>query len=275
MKIKNILVPIDFSECSINALKYALAMSHEIKSKVTVIHSYHVPLPSTDISFTLDADSIEDYKKKVLEDFAALKSMIHGLNQANFKVIIAYAIDAILMSVENFSTDLIIMGTKGASGISKTFLGSVSTSVVKKSKVPVLVIPADQTFKPFNKIAFACDYGNMQDPLGLDLLKTFALLFDSSIHIVNVNTGDGTRRDESPHAINVLNNSFQGAKFSYHDIANEDIVEGINRYIQSHEIDLLSVMPRKHRIIEKILKPSVSKKIVQHTHLPMLTFHEE
>ena len=55
MKINNILVPVDFSDCSRNALVYAIELAQRTESKLHLIHSYYIPVPTADIAVVVDA----------------------------------------------------------------------------------------------------------------------------------------------------------------------------------------------------------------------------
>jgi hypothetical protein len=67
---------------------------------------------------------------------------------------------------------------------------------------------------------------------------------------------------------------FRDVKAEFHSIEATEITEGINWFVDKSKLDWLVVIPKKHRLIEKIFKRSQTKELVYHTHVPILCIHE-
>ncbi len=143
-EVKNILVPIDFSENSEKITQYAVMVAQKFAAKLTVLfvaQSFfetnsdffvpHVPIAE------LEQDIFESSKKKMA--LFIEESMDASVSQ-NSVVLLGDVAQEILNYVEEKKIDMIIMGTHGYKGLDKLLFGSVAEKVVKMSPCPVLTI---------------------------------------------------------------------------------------------------------------------------------------
>ncbi|KZE73380.1 universal stress protein [Paenibacillus elgii] len=141
MPFQKVLVAFDGSELSVKALQKAVAITQEDSAELIVIHVYQSPVLAYGSAFvTVPANLDQDYEefarsvlKEAEEVTAGVSGVKHVLQQGQPAV-------TILEYAEENGVDLIIMGSRGLSGIREFVLGSVSHNVVQHSKVPVLVI---------------------------------------------------------------------------------------------------------------------------------------
>ncbi len=139
MMFSNILVPYDGSELAMKSLETAIELAKLNPSiKVTALHVYQLPAKRV-------ADSIYNpIKKTIIEDahevISHAKEKLEEIaEQAEAVVAEGAPIRVILEKTHENKSDLIIMGSRGLSGI-KEFLGSVSHYISQNSNVPVLLI---------------------------------------------------------------------------------------------------------------------------------------
>jgi nucleotide-binding universal stress UspA family protein len=139
MKITNILVPIDHSPCSEQALDYAVALAAKLDAKVTMLSVVGIPTYGTpDMGIGITApmlDELVEDNQRALDALAKNRPFI-----AKTLVSTGDARDVILQTVEQQQADLIVMGTHGRRGISRALLGSVTEMIVRTSPVPVLTV---------------------------------------------------------------------------------------------------------------------------------------
>ena len=139
MKITNILVPVDHSACSEQALDYAIALAESVGAKVALlsvvgIPTYGVPDLGVGITAPMMDNLIADHQK-------ALDAMTKNRPAVSQVLVRAGdARDVILQTAEELGSDLIVMGTHGRRGISRALLGSVTEMIVRTSPVPVLTV---------------------------------------------------------------------------------------------------------------------------------------
>lgn len=271
--MKTILVPTDFSDAARNASEYAVNLAKEINAKVMLYHVYHFPIPVNEVPVMIF--SVDELQK---ENEAFLKKEAEGL-MLNTGVLVSYkadiglASDSILMEAPN--VDLIIMGMQGAHKRREPLLGSVTTSVLRKSSVPVLVIPFEAKYKTPKKIVFAADYNASADLDSIDIIKEFVEIFHSKLLILNVKRKMEDVVMEEARASIHLENKLSEVEHAYFFSERENIVEGINDFIKKYNVDMVAVIPHHYNMLERLFHSSISKKMAFHTYVPMLSLPDK
>ncbi|MCC5925061.1 MAG: universal stress protein [Bacteroidetes bacterium] len=172
MKKLTILVPTDFSEISLKALRVAGKMATLVDGKVSVLYSFEKN------RYERSDSSIETAK----EDLDALvSSHLDASVKGECLVSEHKPVDAIIDVAKEY--DLVVMSSHGRTGISKLMLGSVTEKVVRLSKPPVLVVKNEDSLFPLNKILVTTDFSqNAKNSYGL--AAKLAELSDASIHLL-------------------------------------------------------------------------------------------
>ncbi len=273
MRINNLLVPLDFSDCAINALKYAARLALDMDAHITVINAYEIPIPASDINYTFDPSIYEDYEKEIKEKFDLLEAEMPLLKKVkvNYKVKMAFAVDAIVNEIEALQIDLVVMGTKGTKNLAETLLGSNTYHVAKKASCPVLAIPSEIAMGNVKNIAVAVDLNSHMEAISLHFLLSLAKFYSAKIHFLHVSDEPNNISFEKAWEVFAYKEEFKGIENQFHFIDNKDTIEGLNDYIKNHFVDFLAVMPEKHNIFARIFRPSTTKKLMLHAQIPLLT----
>ncbi len=166
-----IIVPIDFSLDSINALEHAIIIANKIKAKIKMIHV--IKSKKTEAPFIINdfvstsTNSIEDFFKKIMDKYA--KKAKNGLE---YKIREGKIYDEICNQAKYDDAYLIVMGTHGISGFEEKILGSNAYKVVVNSPCPIITIrkayspcepkrillPIDVTKDTRKKVPFVTEY---------------------------------------------------------------------------------------------------------------------
>lgn len=143
--LEKIFVPIDGSEAAWNALEYACTLGEKFGSTITVVHIIqpHYTLPTIalhgEIPFlSVNIEEIEATGYKLIE--LAKERMSHYPNKVETLLELGHPAERVLSLVKDDNYDLIVMGSRGLSGISEFFLGSISATVAQRSTIPILII---------------------------------------------------------------------------------------------------------------------------------------
>ena len=275
MEINHILVPIDFSESSKNALQAAIGIAKKAGAKITLVNSVHVhtPLPHLKGGNLIEA-VVSDYEHQVQEAFHDLETEMVELNDVphEFDRFVAYLTDAIYSETETRDIDLIVMGTRAEHTLGERILGSNAIEIIKNSVVPVLVIP--ERFHDFNpkRIGFASDFLRHRDIGQMAILQAMALLYSSELMVFHI--GEDISEDEQKQ-IDLIKDDLKGIKkLSIRVVTADSVVSGIKKFSKSHELSLLALMPRRHSLFERLFVGSVTKEVAIDMDIPLLTFHE-
>ncbi|HWQ26478.1 MAG TPA: universal stress protein [Chlorobaculum sp.] len=144
INIQSILCPIDFSEASKNAFRYACEFAKAMGSKIILLNVIE-PRPMA-ADMTLNYIPLEeDLVNAAREDFEPLVQEVKSKGIAvQADVMIGVPADMILSQATDFDASLLIMGSHGKTGLSRLLMGSVAEAVVRKAKIPVLIVKAEE-----------------------------------------------------------------------------------------------------------------------------------
>jgi nucleotide-binding universal stress UspA family protein len=138
--LERILVPVDFSDCSLDALKYAGVVAKQAQASLMLLHVLE-PV-SYGLDFTLGQSrarhlEVETWTKR-LEELAATQQYPDMVVESRLRG--GFPADSILDAAKTLPCDLIVMGTHGRRGISHTISGSVAEAVLRKAHCPVIAV---------------------------------------------------------------------------------------------------------------------------------------
>ena len=274
--MKTILVPTDFSKIAQNAINYAVEIAIVTKAKIILFHVYHTTVVPAEMYIAQPIDEIE---KDALENLKKIEREIH-LEHGN-KLIIeckckyGFPVDEINNFAQTNKIDLIVMGMEGSGYLTEKIIGSITTSLIKKAKCPVLAIDKHIKFKSIKKIALACDYSEINTKEIFTPLKELAQVFNSHVYVLNV-----VRELEPIFTVTKsvkgikLNHTLEDVTHSFHYTESEDIIDGINDFVDEKKIDMLVMIPRMHSVLRNLFNESVTKRMAFHTKVPLLALHE-
>lgn len=259
-----ILVPIDFSDYSVNAFQYALALAKDIDAEITLFHAAHNKL-ADNLNSMITVDDI------LLKESNTALTEIYTNNKNNIKVTtlskIGLANDLIIDLCKSNDFDLIVMGSKGATGISKVVFGSVTSSLIQKSKTPILAIPLSAKYDSIKSITIALDLKENYFE-NLSLVSQIATKRNAEVDVLNVKNQEVKSSNES--AILSIEKSFNKVKHSYNFIENNNTIVTIKDFTQRNKTDLLAVISKKHSFIERLFHKSISENLAINITIPLL-----
>lgn len=270
--MKTILVPVDFSTNSRKALRYALLLAGKMKYRISLIHVF---IDSIGI--------IANNSEKIRWDFAEneLKKLAENIKtktkvKCSSLLVRGVSANKIVEITEKKKAELIVMGTKGASGIKKIIIGSAASQIVKESKIPVLVVPEKTALKKIIRtIVFATDYHD-SDLKAIKFLSVLAKTFSSKLTMVHVMDGELNNYSEQQlidwfsskvtKTINYSAINFRLVK------SKKNIGEALQSFIKRSKADIIAVSIREKDIAEKLFTPAITMDMLYHTHIPLLVF---
>ncbi len=277
MYINNILAPVDFSECSDNALKIAIDLTKQTDGNLIILHGFTIPIGFANEYYLPDSNTFKNYETTARAELEELPSKFPSLNEISvtYKFITSLPIDAVLSTIEEEHIDLVIMGTKGAGNMVDKLLGSTTSTLISKTVTPVLVIPKHFNSLNIKKIALAVDFDHANNFRKLVILKEIASLLKSEINILNASPENPKERgvEVGDQALE-LHNMFKDLEHEYFFIDDKNITRGIIEFIITNDIDLITLLPKNHTFFERLVKKSVTKGIALHTKIPLLAIHE-
>lgn len=190
--MKKILVPFDFSPSAMHALHFAIDIAVANESEVFALKVAELtPLYIENINaipFYADSASImADLKEQGQNNFEEIRWVIDSHVPVHFEVEQGVLSQTVLKAIHRHEIDLVVMGTKGSSGVSELLIGSNTEKIVRSSPVPVFAIHKQQKISAVRNIIFptALDYG--QASL-IGKIKTLQKFFHARLHILFIKT---------------------------------------------------------------------------------------
>lgn len=265
--MKKIIVPVDFSETAINALFYAT----EIAKRTSAIL----------IIFTvIKNEAIEDETLHAMDKLVAdLKNNFDQQIVCTTHIKKGDIITALQEIIDKEGCDLIVMGTNGASGLKKIFIGSNTVKVIGKIKKPLLVIPGSAEYIDFvntgkNRIVLATDLMQMGNDSALDTLKEIGLLFKSpQLVVLNVRPEKTTlptyKRIERQFIQSLFRPEIETTRVT---VFNKNILRGIKLYLDKKtDTGLIALIARSSGAL---LEKHYTQEMASHADLPLLVMHD-
>ena len=273
--MERILVPVDFSEASENALNYAIEFAKELKGQIYLLNVYdYIAVPNDPIVWIPSMDDIiEDHMQK-LEVIRKKIISQHG-NRIKIKCYCepGTVIEAVNTFVIKHHMDLVIMGMQGGGYVSEKIIGSTTTSLMRKAACPVLGIAMHVKYRPISSIVLATDYEDADYKKILKPLIHLVQKVNAHLHILYVVEPEVSLDAGIVTGVQV-SRALKEIPYTVHTLAHEDISEAVDQFVSDKLIDITVIVPRKHSFFYSVFHEPNTKKIAFHTTIPLLTLHE-
>ncbi|MBT8185338.1 MAG: universal stress protein [Eudoraea sp.] len=282
--MKNILFPTDFSDNARNALKYAQRLFKDVRCNFYLLHvSDYIDYPTRRIS--LDDHEDVDTQELIVPSKKQLNSLLRKVEVTNsnknhkfFSIHEhGFFLESIKKHIEERKIGLIVMGTKGASGLRQRILGSNTGDVITKVKCNTLIIPLGIQFSEPKEVAFATDYNIFYSHNILDAVTEMLRLGKGNIRVMNV-TRMGRKLSDlqeknKEYLVDYLTESFPDSN-SFHTITNRNVNAAIQCFVESRDIDMIIMVAKNLNFIQQILFDSLVEKLSFHSTVPFFVIHE-
>ncbi len=254
-----IIVPVDFTEVSVNAASFAVNMVSGISGAAVIL--YHVYENESEASLVTKS-------LQWLNDTFLLK---HNL-QLETRAEKGNDFIACLGRFARFEdADLVVMAVNKHA---KLIVGNYSLQMVEQNICPVLVVPPDFEFTEVKNVAVACDFKDVLHTVPIVPVKKLLDLFKPNLHIVNVNSEIYISISEDYMAQKaMLEDLFAEYRPQFHFINTFDFHETLRLFVADKNIDLILTFPRKHGFINNLIKGNNTRKLVFETEVPVLAAH--
>jgi nucleotide-binding universal stress UspA family protein len=274
--MRSIIIPTDFSAIANNAMNYAIEMAKELDTSITLLHVYQIPVSITEVPIVMA--SAEDLKAEAEKKLKEVKDSINHVTSGAMKIYTEARVGNIIDELEDFCDKIkpfaVVMGTKGATGIERILFGSTTLTALKHLSFPVIVVPPGSTYKTIKKIGFACDFQKVVETTPIQYIKDIVNEYKAEFHVLNVDYENKHFKPDTPVQSLLLHTMVESLNPEYHFIEHPDIEDGINEFAEKNNLDLLITIPKKHKLLDALFKPSSTKQLVFESHIPIMCVHE-
>jgi nucleotide-binding universal stress UspA family protein len=278
--MKTLVVPTDFSSVSVNALNYAVDMAQAINAGIVLLHVYNVPVAFTDGPVSpVTVVSVEEVKRTAEERLQEIKKNLVTVTSGQIEIFtearLGDTIDELGQLCKSVEPLAIVMGSHGATGVERMIMGSTTLTAIRHLKCPVIVIPPGTTYHGIKRIGLACDFDNIVQSTPVEYIKNIVREFGADLYVLNVkDKNEESDVTESTMETAYLDAVLEEIKPTYVQLTGKDVVEGINGFAEHNNLDLVMVIPKKHRFIDSLFHKSQSRELITHSHIPIVSIHE-
>lgn len=290
---RRLLIPVDFSESSLLAIRVGFAMAQQMELEPVLLHAFVTPLfmPSPDAgdlqlegfedaSFNISREIGEskDLRKQSALRMSDLKKKIVSMQKegelANIKftttLLEGVAEEVILDYCKTEAPEMVVMATRGISRKEEELIGSVTAEVLDSCRMPVLTVPEHHLFSnvdALRKIVLFCNV-DQRDVMSVDAFMRMFSYPECQITLIPV-TGQRSAKSKMQKLCNAFSANYPTASFDTY-IPSGDFREAIDKFITEQKIDLLVVPNKKTNVFSRIFHPTIAHKCLFERDMPML-----
>lgn len=276
--MKKILVPVDFSFCSLDALRYAKCLADDLGFSLKVTHIYTGNL-NTNTSMTLRPgknrhESMEERLEEFVEELKGpLNSSVISKTKIETEAILAMSASYKLLELtKDEDVAMVVMGTTGVGNVIDKLLGSISSAVAQRAKCPVILVPEGQTYKSFESVLLASNYESANEEM-IQQVIDFGNVFRASMHFVHIDENDNYERLEDTIFEKLFEKGDPAFSFNIVNLKNVSVMKGLTQYASENDIDLIVLVNRQRSFLDNFFRLSLTKKMAENTTLPLMVFH--
>jgi nucleotide-binding universal stress UspA family protein len=285
--MENILIPTDFSTNAHHAAIFGVQVALATQSKVTFFHL-------DTFTGSITAAPTGDYKEEIKTHLAAseqnlrdfTKKVYETLGVTEAKIPTSYVIvegiafaDQVAVFAKKNRVDLIVLGTRGQTGLKTVLFGSNASSLISKSPCPVLAIPEKCKYEQIKYIAFATTLENTEKSVAglIDYVK----LFEASLQLFYIYPCFPANIDvpsfDNHGFVADLRKKFDYEKiriYFEHTSKENDVQVGINQFVRAYKPSMLALYTHERTWLDKLLNASITESIALEIEIPLLALKE-
>ncbi len=274
--MRKILIPTDFSENAMNALRYGIDLFKYEISEFYFMHAYQDEIYADEASLTRETlDKAKDeVGKKSNEQLQAVlkKANEYSPNPRHtYKVVSSNSLllDEVDRIVDEENIDIIVMGTRGKTNDKNLTFGSHTLQIIKYVQCPVLAIPEGYKYTQPKHILFPTNYLIPYKRRELKLLCEIAAPYRAVIDMLYISKAKKISMRQEDNQ-NFIKETLCKSVINFKVINSKDIVNTIYKYIKDHNIDMLVMVNTRHSFLENIIFKSSIDKLTLNLDIPFL-----
>jgi len=278
---KRVLLPTDFSKNALNAIRYAIDLYKDQNCDFYLLNAYTVNGYSIENMMVPEPGerAYEASKKNSEDEFVKLIDILelHGDNpKHDYHTISTYnsLLFAVKETIAKKDIDIVVMGTKGATGSDKVVFGTNTVEIMEHvTEAPVLAIPENVRFEPPKEIVFPTDYKTAFKRKELNYLLEIAKYHNASIRFLHIAKESKLSREQQSNK-ELLESILENYDHSFHTLTDIKVQSGISAFIESRESNMIAFVNKKHNFFENLFSRPLVKEMGYHSKIPVLTLND-
>ncbi|MGY6557866.1 MAG: universal stress protein [Nitritalea sp.] len=279
--MKTLLVPFDFSETATFALDFAIELAEKSGAALHVLHVVEVPANYTlnTMGGGVDPNASEmeqvyfvELVEKRKKDLADLSAKYQDKSfEFVTKLQLGSPFSGISKEIAEVEADMVIMGSRGSSGLEELLIGSNTEKVVRYAKCPVLTVKGPTQLASLKKIVYASDFSAKKDEV-IEQVKELQKTLGAELYLVKVNTPsafESSRTSFEKIEAFIERHAIQHVTAEIYNSPSEE--EGIVDYAQDIDADLIALGTHGRTGFLHLLSGSIAEDVVNSAKRPVWT----
>jgi nucleotide-binding universal stress UspA family protein len=269
-----ILLPTDFSLLARKAAVFAHRLSQQLDAEFVLLHCDDKPRPAYAMIRKID----DILRKEALESLRELADSVRTETGLPAPISTDFLLGDPIASLDKYCKhnriDLVIMGTKGESVVRNKLFGSVASGVMENVSIPILFVPAAAEPQTPRNIVFATDLTDLDREIREVI--AFARFFSAKVHVLHIYPEilKPETFDEERTQLDLIAKTDYG-QITFNAVMDSDIIQGINRFIEAEDPDMLAMFTYKTGILEYLFNESIAEELAAHASKPLLVLRKK
>jgi nucleotide-binding universal stress UspA family protein len=276
--MKTLLMPVDFSATSTNALKYAVGLVKHIDvGKIILLKSFYKSyyeqiLPSADF-VQISPEEIQNERKSIDEQLSLLTQELKLQCRPDIIVQVTTSEHPLLRSIvdiiEEEKPDLLLLGSDGPEAEEESYVGQLVIPITKASAVPVLIIPAHAQYRRISNTLIPCDFTKVSRLAVIQSLNSPLQWLHPNLVILNIDPKQ-THLSHEQENLNSLKTLLADYTYNIHYTTDQNTVTGILNYADEHEVEMITALPGKYSFFSMFTHRSTTEALTLNAKHPVL-----
>lgn len=280
--MKQILIPIDFSENSKNAIRYAVDLfmespSHFFLLFVNMEGSNYIKKPVYNFGTNILIESEPISIAQKLEDLKKYAQSISSKNEGNhFSTLLedGYFLESIRKQILTNNIELTVMGTKGASEMKEFLVGTRAGDVISKVECDVLIVPDKCVYKGFKEVVFSSDLATFYSTDTINTISKIVTSETTKIRVLHVTKSSipltGELQVQKKKLMKLLFKELPNP-ISFHSLASKNVENAIQIFAQSFNVELIIMVSKDYNMLQKLFLDTTVEEVSFETQIPILS----
>jgi nucleotide-binding universal stress UspA family protein len=279
--MKTLLVPVDFTPASENAVDFAAEWSRKyLYERIILVKSFYTSMYESVIMAGEFANVDQYYLNRTRErEKGRLNILCKELNEKTGDGIMVQSsvselplVRTINQLVKAEQPEMILLGNDQVNNSNSAFVSGNVISIAKSSPVRVLVVPADYSYKPIQEALVPCDFNTIEALNKINSLRSSPRWRDVRLLVLNVNVKkDHINPDEKFKAAEKsLHDYLKNFKHEIYYAEEKNVIRGILHFPQINEVQLMIALPGRYSFLYSLTHKSISEALYNNTVVPVM-----
>ena len=285
--LKKILVPVKFSEDCVDLCKYAIGLALKENAEIKLLYVYPDPNFNEPTRHTASWEKHVKMQLKEAHEKAQLKlvnfskelkkqvpSELFNAVKLHYRMLKGTPVNVITAACKRYNPDIILMGTKTKKNADGEFMGKTLVKVIEETQHSVLAVPLSAVFKGKDQlnVMYSTDFYDA-DNSSLNKLLKILEPFNKKIYCVHIDMQNDPQHQEKVNELNaMLEKDYSKHQIRCELFESKDLIKGIEEFIITKNIDIISLSKIKHSGFYKLFHPDLVTTLIGKINIPVLIF---